>query len=181
MSACAFLLGGDSYITRAVVVKVDATSFTMASPIQNDDEPQILSDTEEEGPKWVRKKGPIALRSKVWEHFKEKKGDKTTVKCDHCPKTFKFTSSTTGLKYHLQNVHNLMKEGANTANEKTAEKTKQLSIQESMSGAGAYLMPLDEVRADMKNYPRCILVLRCRCECHQNVTLRYTSDSVQIF
>ena len=112
----------------------------MASSTQRDDEPQTLSDTEEEGPKWVRKKGPIALRSKVWEHFKEKKGDKTTVRCDHCPKTLKFTSSTTGLKYHLRNVHNLMKE---EAEEKSNEQTKQMSIQEAMGGA--FKMTLDEV------------------------------------
>lgn len=112
----------------------------MASSIQRDDELEILSDTEEEGPKWIRKKGPIALRSKVWEHFKEKKGDKTTVKCDHCPKIFKFTSSTTGLKYHLQNVHHLMKDGGS---EKTTE-TKQMSIQDSMGGM--YKMPFDEVK-----------------------------------
>ena len=112
----------------------------MASSIQRDDDLQILSDTEEDGPKWVRKKGPIALRSKVWEHFKEKKGDKSTVRCDHCPKTLKFSSSTTGLKYHLQNVHNLMKEDVN---EKSNEQTKQTSIQAAMSGV--FKMTLDEV------------------------------------
>ena len=115
----------------------------MASSIQRDDELRVLSDTEEDGdgPKWVRKKGPIALRSKVWEHFKEKKGDKSTVKCDHCPKTLKFSSSTTGLKYHLRYVHNLMKEDVNE--EKSKEQTKQMSIQEAMSGV--FKMTLDEV------------------------------------
>ena len=74
----------------------------MASP-----EPDSGGDGGAHVRKWIRKKGPIALRSEVWKHFCELEGDKNIIKCDNCPKEFKYYSSTTNLRAHLKNVHHI--------------------------------------------------------------------------
>ena len=68
----------------------------------------VISDgTNSDEPKWVHKTGPIALRSGVWRHFKEKRGEKMIIKCDHCPKVYKYTGSTTALRNHLKSFHHM--------------------------------------------------------------------------
>ena len=93
--------------------------------------------------------GPIALRSKVWEHFKEKVGDKTTVKCDLCPNIYKYSGSTTCIKNHLKNAHYIdvdkEKEKANEAGCSSAgDQRRQMTIQESLGAP--VKMSLDEVK-----------------------------------
>ena len=73
----------------------------------------------EEEPKWIRKKGPIALRSKIWSHVKERRDNPNLVRCDHCPRVMKYSSSTSGIAYHLK-THNL-KDFAPTTKDSTAE------------------------------------------------------------
>ena len=81
----------------------------------------------------------------MWEHVKEKKGDKTTIRCDHCPKIFKFSSSTTGIKYHLESVHHLnLKEPGDEGNSPKEAKSLQMSIRDAMSNREK--MSLDEVK-----------------------------------
>ena len=130
-----------------LVSRCEELQLIMASSIPSPNEIEIVGDTTEEGPKWIRKKGPIALRSKVWEHIKEKKGDKTTVKCDHCPKIFKYSSSTTGIKYHLESVHHInLKDPGNEGNSSKDLRQAgalQMSIEDAMSNR--VKMALDEV------------------------------------
>ena len=99
---------------------------------------------------FIALQGPIALRSAVWNHFKEKVGDKTTVKCDHCPKIFKFSSSTTGIKNHLKSAH-FMKDVGNEASSGQGELTNthsQMSIKDSMLKQPPK-MPYDEVKKNL--------------------------------
>ena len=61
----------------------------------------------EEESRWIRKKGKIANRSDVWKHLKVDKNDDKLVKCDYCPSTFNYTSSTTNFWRHLKLVHKI--------------------------------------------------------------------------
>ena len=61
----------------------------------------------EEESRWIRKKGKIANRSDVWKHLKVDKNDDKLVKCDYCPSTFNYTSSTTNFWRHLKIVHKI--------------------------------------------------------------------------
>ena len=106
-----------------------------ASSVPNEHELDEVINVSEEEPKWIRKKGPIALRSKVWSHFKEKKDDKSKVKCDYCPKVFTFSSSTTGIRNHLLNVHRIKDLGKDMSTQDVASPNPnagQISIQVSM-------------------------------------------------
>lgn len=49
-------------------------------------------------------------RSGVWEHFKLINDDKD-AQCKLCGTTFKFSSSTSSLRYHLQNLHAAVLQG----------------------------------------------------------------------
>ena len=118
----------------------------MASSVPNERDDEDVIDVSEEEPKWIRKKGPIALRSKVWNHFKEKKDDKTMVKCDYCPKVFKFSSSTTGIRNHLLNVHRIKDLGKDTSIQDVVNPNAgQVSIQVSMANHGKPWKTMDEV------------------------------------
>ena len=107
----------------------------MASPAPSDSAEQGEGDGGGHVRKWIRKKGPIALRSEVWKHFCELEGNKNTLKCDYCPKEFKYYSSTTNLIGHLKNVHHITlgKEKEDAATPSGSKDVKsQMSIQASM-------------------------------------------------
>ena len=73
--------------------------------------------------KWIRKTGPITFRSEIWKHYCELEGDKSIVKCDHCPKEYKYCGSTSNLTTHLRNAHHIIlnkdKDSAETSQSKS--------------------------------------------------------------
>ena len=90
-------------------------------------------DTEEQPPprvtKWFR---PTNNRSLIWKHMKHDE-KKTVIKCDLCPKIFKFkTGGTSTQRRHLKNVHHLSLVEEPTSKEKTKE-TQQLLIGQFMN------------------------------------------------
>ena len=102
-----------------MTVVIIVLGTTMAEPPQantSGDGVINLGDSDEDNPdsaasstpsrtkKWFR---PPTARSIVWKHMQHDE-KKTLVKCDHCPRTFKFnTGGTSTLRRHLNNVHRL--------------------------------------------------------------------------
>ena len=92
---------------------------------ENEDEVEEVAVTDRQGVKWFR---PTNNRSAIWKYMKYDE-KKTSVKCDLCPKVFKFnTGGTSTLRRHLENVHKLNLKEDVTPKKGSNNASSQLSI-----------------------------------------------------
>ena len=94
----------------------------------SDDDLEEDAITDREGVKWFR---PFirASGSTIWKHMRHDE-KKTQVKCDLCPKVFKFSiaGGTSTQRRHLENVHKLNVKEEVTPKKRSKEASSQLSI-----------------------------------------------------
>ena len=64
-----------------------------------------MSQNEPAEPRWIRRQGAYASRSKVWQHFCVRSDDVSKTKCDYCPKILIYSGSTTNQWEHLKKFH----------------------------------------------------------------------------
>ena len=91
---------------------------------EDDDDTEEESSPNKRVTKWFR---PTNNWSLIWKHMKHDE-KKTVIKCDLCPKTFKFnTGGTSTVRRHLANKHklSLVEE---PISQKNTKETHQLSI-----------------------------------------------------
>ena len=110
-------------MSGAPLASVSGASASGAASGSESDEEEVVTDRA--GLKWFR---PINNRSAIWKHMKHDE-KKTQVKCDLCPKIFKFTTGgTSTLRRHLENVHKLNVKEEVTPKKRSKEASSQLSI-----------------------------------------------------